>query len=155
MRKCVTCGKVLPSDYFAKCKNRTDGLSAECRSCLNERQRFYYRNRGADAKRLANKKYRETKKKKAISRTEQERESTRAYYRAWWAKNKDRLNAARKRINNSDTETDLVPMIAGGFARWAVISTERRTALGELAPHGYIDIEERPERFRPEERFQS
>ena len=52
--------------------------------------------------------------------------------------NKAHLEQRRERrrwIADDDPYTDLVPMTAGGFARWAVISTDRRTALGELAPH--------------------
>jgi len=37
--------------------------------------------------------------------------------------------------------SDLIPMVAGGFVRWAVITTERRQALGEESPYNGLSID--------------
>lgn len=47
-----------------------------------------------------------------------------------------------KIIADDDQETDLMPMEHGGFVRWAVISTERRIAHGELAPYSGVEYDE-------------
>lgn len=52
----------------------------------------------------------------------------------WRIENHERYLAAKKWIPDDDPETDLSPMLAGGYVRWAVISTERRVALGEMSP---------------------
>lgn len=56
-------------------------------------------------------------------------------------KNERAYKESRRWIPDDEDESDLVPMRAGGFVRWAVISTERRSALGEASPHwGIGDI---------------
>lgn len=55
--------------------------------------------------------------------------------RAWQKAHAAELKEARKNIPDDDPETDLVPMTEGGFVRWAVLTNERRSALGEIAPH--------------------
>lgn len=52
----------------------------------------------------------------------------------WRSENHERFLASKKWIPDDDPETDLSPMLSGGYVRWAVITTERRVALGERSP---------------------
>ena len=49
-------------------------------------------------------------------------------------KNEKAIAEGREWIDDDDDYSDLVPMEAGGFVRWAVITTERREAHGETSP---------------------
>ena len=45
-----------------------------------------------------------------------------------------------KWIPDDDPETDLVPMTEGGFVRWAVLTTNRRRALGEPSSFNGLSV---------------
>lgn len=58
----------------------------------------------------------------------------------WNKKNRESIRELKRRIPDDDPEDDLVPMEAGGFVRWAVISRERRRALGEQSPFNGLSV---------------
>lgn len=48
-------------------------------------------------------------------------------------KNEKAIAEGREWIDDDDDYSDLVPMTAGGFVRWAVLTDERRKELGETS----------------------
>ena len=60
--------------------------------------------------------------------------------KAWYSQNKKSIAESRVWISDQDTATDLVPMNAGGYVRWAVITETRRRALGEKSPYNGLSI---------------
>lgn len=59
---------------------------------------------------------------------------------AWIEKNRDEIREYYKIPGDDDPETDLVPMEAGGFVRWAVLTDERRKAHGEQSPFNGLSV---------------
>lgn len=60
--------------------------------------------------------------------------------KAWNKKNRETIQEYKKWIPDDDPEDDLTPMEAGGFVRWAVITGERRLALGETSPFNGLSV---------------
>jgi len=58
----------------------------------------------------------------------------------WNQKNREKIREYKKWIPDDDPETDLVPMTEGGFVRWAVLTDERRWALGEQSSFNGLSV---------------
>jgi len=142
MKKCLSCG--LEKEYAAFSKNAktTDGLQYWCKECTAKYHKTNYV-KNKDTYSAYNKKYRQENaekiREKEVAARKRNRDAIRLKYKKWYDKNREKIRAERIMIPDDDPETDLIPMIAGGFARWAVISTERRAAHGELAGYGLGD----------------
>lgn len=74
---------------------------------------------------------------------ERHRERVKEGKRRYYEKNRERILERRRELEaeralveplDDDDYSDLVPMEAGGFVRWAVLTTERRKELGETSP---------------------
>lgn len=132
-KRCSSCGEELDEAEFARNKNTGDGLSFVCRSC-QARYHKAWRAENRNALIESSRKYRERNKERCREAGKRWREKNRAraaeLNKAWCAENRP----GSMPIDDDDPETDLVPMEAGGFVRWAVISYERRSALGEASP---------------------
>lgn len=64
---------------------------------------------------------------------------------AWYKAHRTQELEGKRRIPDNDPETDLVPMVAGGFVRWAVLTWDRRSALGESSEFNGQSIDIEPE----------
>lgn len=103
MKQCTKCEEIKDSTKFGKAKHHKDGLTSQCRMCINKRLRDYYNGseyRRKHVKELMAKKYRENPER--IGRRNREwvknnREKVREIQRNWREANPDKQKATAKK----------------------------------------------------------
>ena len=143
MKKCTSCGEMLDEKEFANNRSTPDGLANSCRSCSAIYHKAW-RDKNRDKVSRATKEYRARNKERLDESIKAWRKKNKAHIselnRAWCKRNR----TGSRSCPVDDPETDLVPMEAGGYVRWAVLTTDRRRAFGEQSQFNgqSVDIEE-------------
>ena len=106
-KKCSKCGEEKPAtpEYFAKHKQKKDGLYNYCKFCVNKINKEYYKNNrnkiieaskkyceeNPDKKKQSNKKYRKKNKDKIIEYRKKNKTKTKVYNKKYYQENRQKL----------------------------------------------------------------
>ena len=102
MKRCSQCGEVKPATaaYFDKKKSVQSGLTAQCKSCISEKNKKYY---AANREKIAEagRKYREANREKIAEKDKKYREANpekiREKKKEWHAANREKIAEKRKK----------------------------------------------------------
>lgn len=106
---CSKCGEEKPAttEYFGKAKRNKDGLRGQCKDCMKEYRKQYYKKNKEEEKESHKQYYKENKEKiKEYKKQyrEENKEEIKEYQNQWYQENKEKMKEYNKQYHKENKE---------------------------------------------------